>query len=68
MSSESYRYYCLDRAGHLRSGEWFEADNDEDAVGQIEVKHPDGMSEIWHGKRFVAKIDPKRLQRFRIAS
>lgn len=62
MSPESYRYYCLDRVGHLHSAEWFEADSDEAAVAQIEAKHPDGMSEIWQGKRLVAKIEPRRLQ------
>ena len=62
MSSESYRYYCLDGTGHLHSAEWFKAENDEDAVAQIEAKHPDGTCEIWQGRRLVAKLSPRRLQ------
>ena len=41
MSSENYRYYCLDGAGHLHSAEWFVADNDEQAVALIEAEHLD---------------------------
>jgi hypothetical protein len=62
MSSENYRYYCLDGVGHLHSAEWFVAENDEQAVALIEVKHPDSTCEVWYGKRLVAKISPKRLQ------
>ena len=62
MPSVNYRYYCLDSIGHLYGAEWFHADSDEDAVAQIEAKHPDGLCEIWQGKRFVAKVSPKRLQ------
>jgi hypothetical protein len=61
MSSEAYRYYCLDSTGQLHSAEWFEADTDEDAVAQIEAKHSDALCEIWQGKRLVAKLLPKRL-------
>ena len=61
MPSEKYRYYCLDGAGHLRSGEWLEAGSDEDAVGQIVARHADADWEIWHGERLVAKQLPKRL-------
>ena len=28
----SYRIYCLDRAGKIRSGEWFEAANEDEAL------------------------------------
>ena len=62
MPSGNYRYYCLDSTGHLYGAEWFDAETDEDAIAQIEVKHPDGMCEIWQDKRLVAKISPRRLQ------
>lgn len=60
MPSDNYRYYCLDRAGHLHEAEWFAAANDEDAVEQIEAKHPQSHCEIWQGKRLVASLSPKR--------
>ena len=62
MSETTYRYYCLDDAGHLHSAEWFEAENDEDAVAKVEAMHPDALCEIWHGGRLVAKVPPRRLQ------
>ena len=62
MSREPYRYYCLDRTGRLHSAEWFKADSDEEAIAQIEAKHPDALCEIWQGKRLVAKLSPRRLQ------
>ena len=59
MASENYRYYCLDGAGLLHEAAWFAADSDEDAVEQIEAKHPDSHCEIWQGKRLVASLSPK---------
>lgn len=61
MSSENYRYYCLDGAGHLHDAAWFCAESDADAIAQIEAKHPDATCEVWQGKRLVAKLSPKRL-------
>jgi hypothetical protein len=61
MPSESYRYYCLDSTGHLYSAEWFHADSDEDAIRQIETRHPGDTCEIWQGKRLVAKVSPRLL-------
>jgi hypothetical protein len=58
---ESYRYYCLDGTGKLHNAEWFEADSDADAVAQVEARHPDGLCEIWLGKRLVARVSPQRL-------
>jgi len=62
MSSENYRYYCLDEVGRLHDAAWFAADSDEDAVAQIEAKHPGSTCEIWQGRRLVASIYPKLLQ------
>ena len=62
MPSDNYRYYCLDGVGHLHSAEWFHAETDEDAIAQIEAKHPDGTCEIWQDERLVAKLSPRRLR------
>ena len=62
MSSQTYRYYCLDSTGHLHSAQWFKADSDEAAVAQVEIMHPDSLCEIWQGGRLVAKLSPRRLQ------
>lgn len=60
MPSENYRYYCFDSVGRLHDAQWFYAESDEDAVAQIEAKHPDSTCEIWEEKRLVAKLSPKR--------
>ena len=62
MSSETYRYYCLDGVGRLYSAEWFEAESDEDAVRQVEAKHPAQICEIWQLGRMVARLGPDRLE------
>ncbi len=62
MALETYRYYCLDSAGHLHSAEWFEAASDEAAVARVEAAHPDALCEIWQGPRLVSKLSPQRLQ------
>ena len=46
MSSETYRVYCLDGAGHLHEPEWFDAESIEDAIAQTRAKRPDAMCEI----------------------
>ena len=62
MSQTTYRYYCLDRFRQLHNAELFEAASDEDAIAQIEARHPDGLCEVWQGKRLVATLSPRRLQ------
>jgi hypothetical protein len=62
MSSQTYRYYRLDGFGHLHLAEWFEAEDDERAVGLIEQMQSDGRCEIWQGNRLVAKALPERLE------
>ena len=61
MSSEPYRYYCLDGQGNLQGAEWFEAESDDAAVAMIQEKHPDGHCEIWQGRRLVASVKPEEL-------
>ena len=62
MSLETYRYYCLDGTGKLHNAELITAASDEDAIAQLEAKHPDALCEIWQDKRLVAKLLPRRLQ------
>lgn len=62
MSSENYRFYRLDGAGHLYDAEWFDADSDEAAIARIATEHPEAKCEIWRGKRLVAALLPKRRQ------
>ena len=62
MSPEKYRYYCFDSTGNLYGAEWFDAESDEDAIAQVETKHPDGLCEIWQDRRLVAKIGAQRLR------
>lgn len=62
MSSENYRYYCLDSTGRLHDAAWFVATSDEDAVSQIEQKHPDAKCEVWQGNRLVASFSQARLR------
>jgi hypothetical protein len=61
MSLEMYRYFCLDDAGRFHSAEWFEAVNDQDAVTQLEAKHPESRREIWLRGRLVAKLSATHL-------
>lgn len=62
MPSVNYRYYRLDGVGHLEGAEWFEAENDENAIALVSSRHPDDKCEIWQGKRLVASISPNRLR------
>jgi len=62
MTTQTYRYYCLDGVGRLHLAEWFEAESDEQAATLIESMHPNGHCEIWQDRRLVASLAPKRLQ------
>lgn len=61
MSAENYRHYCLDGSGRLHDASWLRAASDADAVAQVEAKYPGSTSEIWLGRRLVAKIEPAHL-------
>jgi hypothetical protein len=58
---QTYRYYCLDTAGHLHSAEWFDADDDAHAVMIVEAKHPGAKCEIWQAERLVASVPLEQL-------
>ena len=60
MPSEHYRYYRLDADGHMHFAEWFSAACDEQAIEEIQIKHPNAKCEIWQGKRLVATLSPSQ--------
>ena len=62
MFQDRYRYYRLDKAGHLHSAEWLDADSDHDAIAQIAGKYPEERCEIWEGRRLVAELSPALVQ------
>ena len=57
----SYRLYRLDGAGKITTGEWIEAEQDEDAVRAASARAGEGKHELWDGRRLVARIgkDPR---------
>jgi hypothetical protein len=58
----TYRYYCLDSTGRIDSGEWFNADSDEEAVAMIQLLHPDNRCEVWGGRRLIGSTVPQDRQ------
>lgn len=56
----NYRYYRLDRTGQLHNCVSFQAEGDDDAITQIEAKHPNDKCEIWESKRLVATLSAGR--------
>ncbi|TAK35825.1 MAG: hypothetical protein EPO30_11715 [Lysobacteraceae bacterium] len=53
----AYRLYRLDGADSISKAEWFEAADDADAIRKVRDKKLSVASEIWDGKRRVAKLD-----------
>jgi hypothetical protein len=55
----TYRTYRLDRRRHIRSGDWVEARNDNDAVSQAEelCDEETPIVEVWEATRLVEEID-----------
>lgn len=51
-----YRMYCLDGAGNIGSGEWFEAANDEEALAIVRTKKLSVICEVWERNRLVGKV------------
>ena len=51
-----YRLYCLDGAGKIGSGEWIEAENDEEAIAFCRAKKLHVRCELWDRARLVAAI------------
>ena len=49
----NYRLYRLDGAGKISTGDWIEADGDDDALRQAEERVDGGDFELWERKRLV---------------
>lgn len=58
MPPTTYRYYCLDAAGHLHGADWFHAESADAAIAMIEAKHPHDRCEIWQRARLVGTTSP----------
>lgn len=52
----SYRMYCLDGAGKIGSGEWFEAAHDEEALAGVRDKRLPVVCEVWEQNRLVGLV------------
>ena len=57
-----YRLYCLDGAGKIGSGEWFEADNDAEALAFVRAKKLSVGCEVWDQSRLVGRVEAHRSQ------
>ena len=51
--------YGLDGVNKVASAEWIEADDDQAAIEVAKTQMDGHDCELWHGKRFVARI-PRR--------
>jgi hypothetical protein len=53
-----YRLYCLDGGGQIGFADWFEADNDGDAIAQARrLKHNGQKCEVWRRTLLVATLN-----------
>ena len=51
-----YRLYCLNENRHIAHGEWFDAEDDNNAIAIVTAKKLGLHCELWEGNRLVAKI------------
>ena len=61
-----YRFYCVNGAGQIELGDWFAADNDDEAIAKARQLRPDARKcEVWHKGRLVALLSPDgQIERF----
>jgi len=52
----SYRLYGLDGVSKVASGEWIEAEGDQQAIEVARNRFDGGHCEIWQGPRLVARL------------
>jgi len=52
----SYRLYGLDGVRKVASAEWFEAEDDASAIEVAKEKMDGHASELWQGRRLVARL------------
>ena len=56
-----YHLYCLDELGKIRKDEWFDAENDEDAIAKATAMKKPHACEIWDRDRFIGHVPPTSL-------
>ena len=56
-----YRVYTLDGVRRIVSADWIDANSDEEAIAIVQATCRGLQCEIWHGERFVAKVEATRL-------
>jgi len=52
-----YRLYGLDGVDKVASGEWIDADDDDQAIEAAKYRFDGSPCEIWQGSRLVARIE-----------
>ncbi len=55
-----YRLYGLDGVNKVASGEWFEAEDDLNAIEVAKTLMDGHDCELWQGRRLVARIPHQR--------
>lgn len=54
--TKTYRVYCYDGVSRTVSGDWIEADTDDEAIAKATAAGFGTKCEVWHGNRLVAKL------------
>jgi hypothetical protein len=56
-TGSKYRLYRLDGTGHISLAEWFDAENDQDAIHQAQfLRQGARKCEVWNGSRLVVQL------------
>lgn len=58
--SRTYRLYRYDSVHKIVSGDWLEADSDDDAIALAEARGFGTKCEIWEGERLIAQLEGER--------
>jgi hypothetical protein len=56
-----YRLYCLNDQSHIAKGEWFEAQNDDEAIAFVRAKKLRVTCEIWLQNRLVTVVEAREM-------
>lgn len=57
-SMADYRLYSLERDGRIGLAEWFQAEDDEEAIGRARQMKPDAQRcEVWNHRKLIAVLD-----------
>lgn len=56
VGMKEYRMYCLDGDGKIGAGEWFDANDDADALAIVRAKRLSVRCEVWERTRLVGTV------------